>query len=60
MFYIFTLDGHDCYGPFLSRDACHAFAARRSHSTYAIETDTWAQQYALRNPIHLVPDDERQ
>lgn len=36
MYYIWTLDSHELYGPFDGKDECTAFAFTRSLSSYTI------------------------
>lgn len=37
-YYIYTLDSHECFGPFTSADAAHAWARFRNKRSYQLLT----------------------
>lgn len=36
MLYLYTLDSHDCYGPFPDRSVANSFATQRHFTSYQI------------------------
>lgn len=59
MFYIYCVSSFDSYGPFMSRDKAHNYAANLGLSAYEIVTDRVMQRDHLDASLHLVPAEVR-
>lgn len=60
MYYIYTLDSHEAYGPFTSKHRAQFYAVYESFKSYQVLPDSVMQQqpYHLTS-LRLVPEEYR-
>jgi hypothetical protein len=54
MTYLYTLDSHECFGPFLTNTKAHEWAKQTQHSSYQLVKKPPVYGEPVRNPYTTI------